>query len=66
MRLFVLAAGILALASCTTPEAAGPAMGGGQQQAATEREAPVPPALRSPRQRSAVGWPDIGYSPYRR
>jgi hypothetical protein len=30
------------------------------------RDAPVPPALRTPRQQSGVGWPDIGYQPYGR
>jgi hypothetical protein len=65
MRMCVLAALALMLAGCATPEMAA-TTGAGQQQATTEREAPVPPALRTPRQRSGVGWPDLGYRPYGR
>ena len=65
MRVTVLAAGALMLASCTTPNMTTNTNAG--QQAAntstTQREAPIPPALRTPRQRSATGWPDIGYRP---
>jgi hypothetical protein len=59
----VLAAGALMLASCTTPNMTANTMSAGPQASSTEREAPVPPALRTPRQRSATGWPDIGYRP---
>ena len=66
MRMIALAALAVMLAGCTTTQA--PAAGAGQQQASgtstMQREAPTPPALRTPRQRSGVGWPDIGYSPY--
>jgi hypothetical protein len=64
MRMCVLAALAAMLAGCATPEMA--ATGAGQQQATTEREAPTPAALRTPRQRSGVGWPDLGYRPYGR
>jgi len=66
MRMSVLAAGAVMLASCTTAEMPATNGGAGQQQASTEypREAPVPPALRTPRQRSAVGWPNLGYRPH--
>lgn len=65
MRMSVLAAGAVMLASCTTVEMPATNAGAGQQPASTlnQREAPTPPALRTPRQRSAVGWPDIGYRP---
>jgi len=65
MRMSALAAGAMILAGCTTAEMPATSAGAGQQQAATtnQREAPTPPALRTPRQRSAVGWPDIGYRP---
>jgi hypothetical protein len=67
MRMCVFAAGALLLASCATPEMSATMPSPGQQQATTtEREAPIPPALRAPRQRSAVGWPDLGYRPYGR
>ena len=66
MRVTVLAAGALMLASCTTPNTTN-TMSAGQQASTTEqRDAPVPPALRTPRQQSGVGWPDIGYQPYGR
>ena len=62
MRVIVLAAAAVILASCTTGQTA--ATNAGQQaSAADEREAPIPPALRTPRQRSGVGWPDLGYRP---
>ena len=63
MRVTVLAAGALILASCTTPNMTTNIPTAGQQ---VERDAPVPPALRAPRQQSGVGWPDIGYQPYGR
>ena len=64
MRVTVLAAGALMLASCTTPNMTTNTTNAGQQASNTEqREAPIPPALRTPRQRSATGWPDIGYRP---
>ena len=69
MRVPVLAAAALMLASCTTPNMPTNTTGAGPQASntATEpRDAPVPPALRSPRQQSGVGWPDIGYQPYGR
>ncbi len=69
MRVTILVAGALMLASCTTPNMTTNTMGMAQQTSntsTTEREAPVPPALRTPRQQSAVGWPDIGYRPYGR
>ena len=61
MRMTVLAAGAILLASCTTAEM--PATNAGAATA-YPREAPIPPALRTPRQRSAVGWPDLGYRPH--
>ena len=71
MRVTVLAAvlvvGALMLASCMTPNMTTNATSAGQQASnasTTQREAPVPPALRTPRQRSAVGWPDLGYRPH--
>jgi hypothetical protein len=69
MRVTVLAGvlvGALMLASCTTPNMTTNTMGTGQQTSNTppRREAPVPPALRTPRQRSGVGWPDLGYRPH--
>jgi hypothetical protein len=63
MRVTVLAAGALMLASCTTPNMTTNTSSG---TSTVEREAPVPPALRAPRQQSGVGWPDIGYQPYGR
>jgi hypothetical protein len=63
MRMSVLAAGALMLASCTTAEMQATNAGTGQQQT-YPREAPVPPALRTPRQKSAVGWPNLGYRPH--
>jgi hypothetical protein len=69
MRVTVLAAGALMLASCTTPNMTANNPSTGQQasnNSTSERDAPVPPALRTPRQRSGVGWPDIGYQPYGR
>ena len=67
MRVTILAAGALMLASCTTPNMTTNTTNAGQQAAntttTTQREAPIPPALRTPRQRSATGWPDIGYRP---
>ena len=67
MRVTVLAAGALMLASCTTPNMTTNTTSAGQQASGTsttQREAPIPPALRTPRQHSGVGWPDIGYQPY--
>ena len=65
MRMTVLAAGAIMLASCTTAEMPATNAGGGQQASTTyPREAPIPPALRTPRQKSAVGWPDLGYRPH--
>ena len=64
MRMTVLAAGALVLASCTTAEMPSTNAGSGQQTMDFPREAPTPPALRTPRQRSAVGWPDLGYRPH--
>jgi hypothetical protein len=69
MRVTVLAVGALMLAGCTTPDMTTNTASTGKQASDTsteQREAPVPPALRTPRQRSAVGWPDIGYRPYGR
>jgi hypothetical protein len=65
MRMTVLAAGAIMLASCTTAEMPAMNAGAGQQQTSTTypREAPVPPALRTPRQKSGVGWPNLGYRP---
>lgn len=63
MRVTVLAAGALMLASCTTPNMTTNTASMGQQASTTERDAPVPPAFRAPRQRSGTGWPDIGYRP---
>lgn len=60
MRVIVLAAIAGIVAGCTTAEMQANA-GGGQQE--YKREAPIPPALRTPRQKSAVGWPDLGYRP---
>ena len=67
MRMIVLAAAAMVLASCTTAQMPTTNAGAGQQQASdvsTQREAPTPPALRAPRQRSGVGWPDLGYRPH--
>jgi hypothetical protein len=67
MRVTILAAGALVLASCTTPDMTANTASPGQQASnttTTQREAPVPPALRTPRQRSGVGWPDLGYRPH--
>jgi len=64
MRIIALAALAVLLAGCTTPEMPAGNANGGEQRARTQREAPIPPALRTPRQRSAVGWPDLGYRPY--
>ena len=61
MRMIVLAAVALILASCTTGQMAATNAGAGQQ--ADERDVPVPPAFRTPRQQSGTGWPDIGYRP---
>ena len=68
MRMTVLAAGALMLASCTTPNMTANTTSAGPQASNDDepREAPVPPALRTPRQRSGVGWPDLGYRPYGR
>jgi hypothetical protein len=64
MRLCVLAAAAVALAGCSTTDTPTTATGATPQQTTnTQREAPVPPALRTPRQRSATGWPDLGYQP---
>ena len=68
MRMIVLAAAAVVLASCTTAQMPTTNAGASQQQASdtsmTQREAPTPPALRAPRQRSGVGWPDLGYRPH--
>jgi hypothetical protein len=65
MRVIMLAAVAVVLASCTTGQMAATGAGAGQQASTTDqREAPTPPALRTPRQRSGVGWPDIGYRPH--
>jgi len=65
MRVIALAAGAMMLAGCTTAEMPAANTGGPQQASGTtQREAPIPPALRTPRQRSAVGWPDLGYRPH--
>ena len=69
MRVTVLAAGALMLASCTTSNMTTNTTSAGPQASNTPtepRDAPVPPALRTPRQQSGVGWPDIGYQPYGR
>jgi hypothetical protein len=64
MRTIVfMAIAILLLAGCATNQMPGANAGAGQQQA-SDREAPTPPALRTPRQRSGTGWPDLGYRPY--
>ena len=64
MRVIALAAGAMMLAGCTTAEMPAANAGGQQASGTTQREAPIPPALRTPRQRSAVGWPDLGYRPH--
>ena len=67
MRVTVLAAGALMLTGCTTPNMTTNTASTGQQtsdNSTTQREAPIPPALRTPRQQSAVGWPDIGDRPH--
>ena len=67
MRVTVLAVGALMLAGCTTPNMTTNTASTGPQTSNTsmaQREAPIPPALRTPRQRSATGWPDIGYRPH--
>jgi hypothetical protein len=62
MRMGVLMAIGVMLASCTTAQTAATNTGTGQQASTTEqREAPPPPAFRAPRQKSGVGWPDLGY-----
>ena len=66
MRMSVLVAGALMLASCTTSNMTTNTTSASPQASNTStepRDAPVPPALRTPRQRSGVGWPDIGYRP---
>jgi hypothetical protein len=64
MRMGVLMAIGVMLASCTTAQMPAANAGGGQQTSTTElREAPPPPAFRAPRQKSGVGWPDLGYRP---
>jgi hypothetical protein len=66
MRMIVLAAAAMMLASCSTGQMAATVPGAGQQQASTadERDTPTPPAFRTPRQQSGTGWPDIGYRPH--
>ena len=65
MRVGVLAIIAVVAASCTTGQMAATNTGTGQQASSTTtREAPTPPALRAPRQKSGVGWPDLGYRPY--
>jgi PBP1b-binding outer membrane lipoprotein LpoB len=67
MRMSAVAAVALVLTGCTTGQMAATNAGTAQQAStATEREAPPPPAFRAPRQRSGVGWPDLGYTPYGR
>ncbi len=61
MRVSVLAVIALMLAGCTTAQMPG---AGQQASTATQREAPPPPAFRAPRQKSGVGWPDLGYRPH--
>ena len=64
MRTIVFTAvAILLLAGCTTSQMSATSTGAGEQQA-SDREAPTPPALRTPRQQSGTGWPDLGYHPY--
>lgn len=65
MRVRVLAVIAVMLASCTSGQMAATNTGSGQQASGTTtREAPPPPAFRAPRQKSGVGWPDLGYRPY--
>ena len=65
MRVTMLAVIAVMLASCTTGQMAATNAGTGQQaSAATQREAPPPPAFRAPRQKSGVGWPNVGYRPH--
>ena len=65
MRVSVLAVIAVLLASCTTGQMAATNAGTGQQASGTmTREAPPPPAFRAPRQRSGVGWPNLGYRPH--
>jgi len=62
MRVTMLAAIAVLLAGCTTGQMAATNPGAGQQASTTEqREAPPAPAFRAPRQKSGVGWPDLGY-----
>ena len=61
MRVIVLAAAAMLLAGCTTAEMQATNAGGGQEM--YQREAPIPPALRTPRQKSAVGLARSRLSP---
>ena len=63
MRVTMLAAIAVMLAGCTTGQMAATNTGTGQQASTEQREAPPPPAFRAPRQKSGVGWPDLGYRP---
>jgi hypothetical protein len=66
MRVIVLAAAAIVLAGCSTSQMPAATTGAGPQQASTadQRDPPIPPAFRTPRQESGNGWPNIGYSPY--
>jgi uncharacterized lipoprotein len=65
MRMIVLAAAAVMLASCSTGQTTATNASNGQQASTTnERDTPRPPAFRVPRQRSGNGWPDIGYRPH--
>jgi len=65
MRVSVLAVVAVVLAGCTMGQMAATNTGAGQQASTTDqREAPPPPAFRAPRQKSGVGWPDLGYRPH--
>ena len=59
MRMILLAASAMMLASCATPQMRAANMGAPQADAAiAEHEAPPPPQLRRPPSR---GWPGYGY-----
>ena len=62
MRVSVLAVIAVVLAGCTMGQMAATNTGGGQPASTTDqRDVPPPPAFRAPRQKSGVGWPDLGY-----
>jgi len=65
MRMIMVVAAAAMLASCSTSQPAATMAGAGQQEASTMDEPDFlrPPALRAPRQKSATGWPNIGYRP---